>query len=151
MRLKSVHKRYSALVHGVWPSSIKIVKQPLLKNVLKNGERIVSICNTGKISETHFYIQEHFVSSTLVSIVPITGRTHQIRVHSAHVGFPIIFDSRYGNKLLNKKLNNKNKRLCLHAEYITFIHPYTLKKVTFFAPMDNQLKTLIKMLRNNKI
>jgi 23S rRNA pseudouridine955/2504/2580 synthase len=100
LRDKQVDKRYQALVHGVWPENRFKVKAPLVKNVLKSGERMVSVNEVeGKPSETRFRILESFDDATLVEASPITGRTHQIRVHCLHAGHPIACDDKYGNEV----------------------------------------------------
>ncbi len=81
LRNGQMDKRYQALVSGSWPENRFKVKAPLRKNVLQSGERLVSVSDDGKPSETRYRILESFAQATLVEASPITGRTHQIRVH----------------------------------------------------------------------
>ena len=97
LRLKQMQKNYLALVKGNWPSECKVVQAPLLKNVLKSGERVVKVNAEGKPSETRFKVEERFGFATLVKASPVTGRTHQIRVHTQYANHPIAFDDRYGD------------------------------------------------------
>lgn len=80
------------------------VQAPLLKNILQSGERIVRVNQEGKPSETRFKVEERYAFATLVRCSPVTGRTHQIRVHTQYAGHPIAFDDRYGDREFDKQL-----------------------------------------------
>ncbi|MGP1930074.1 MAG: RluA family pseudouridine synthase, partial [Arsenophonus sp. ET-DL12-MAG3] len=147
LRLKQIQKQYIALVRGHWPEHIKIIKAPLLRNTLQSGERIVKVSNNGKFSETHFKIEKYFSNSTLLKINPITGRTHQIRVHTQYVKHPIACDNRYGDINFNQQLAITGlKRLFLHASSLMFFHPVNMKKLTFYATLDQKLKNYLTLL-----
>ncbi|MFP3037062.1 MAG: 23S rRNA pseudouridine(955/2504/2580) synthase RluC [Arsenophonus sp. ER-BJ3-MAG3] len=147
LRLKQIQKQYIALVRGHWPEHIKIIKAPLLRNTLQSGERIVKVSNNGKFSETHFKIEKYFSNSTLLKINPITGRTHQIRVHTQYVKHPIACDNRYGDINFNQQLAITGlKRLFLHANSLMFFHPVNMKKLTFYATLDQKLKNYLTLL-----
>ena len=149
LRDKKVDKRYQALVSGEWPANRFKVKAPLLKNTLKSGERIVLVDEEGKPSETRFRILESFVDATLVEASPITGRTHQIRVHSLHAGHPIACDNRYGNEVFDQRAKNLGlKRLFLHAHYLAFIHPNSEQRVSYKAPLEPALVSVLKRFRS---
>ncbi|PMJ07277.1 RNA pseudouridine synthase, partial [Vibrio splendidus] len=94
-REKTVQKYYFALVMGEWKNSCKVVNAPLLKNEVNS---IVRVNPNGKASETRFKVLEKFQDATLVQASPITGRTHQIRVHAQYTGHPIAWDDRYGDR-----------------------------------------------------
>ena len=104
LRDKGMQKDYLALVRGQWQSHIKVVQAPLLKNILQSGERIVRVNQEGKPSETRFKIEERYEFATLVRCSPVTGRTHQIRVHTQYAGHPIASDDRYGDRDFDKQL-----------------------------------------------
>jgi len=115
-------KRYVLLVHGKWNISNNIVNLPLLKLNLKSGERIVIVDKQGKESLTLFNTIKIFDNYSLLNAELKTGRTHQIRVHAAAMGFPIVGDDKYGGK--NIKMGSadsyKLHRLFLHAQMIKF-------------------------------
>lgn len=129
LRLKQMQKDYLALVRGHWQSHTKVIQAPLLKNILQSGERVVRVSPEGKPSETRFKVEERFDNATLVKASPVTGRTHQIRVHTLHAGHPIAFDNRYGDKQFDSQLADTGlKRLFLHASALKFTHPKTGRK-----------------------
>lgn len=151
LREKGMQKDYLALVRGNWPSHIKSVKAPLLKNILQSGERIVRVNAEGKPSETRFKVEERFEFATLVKASPITGRTHQIRVHTLHAGHPIAYDDRYGVTEFDQQLAFSGlKRLFLHAAALTFTHPVTEETLRVEAPMDPMLHNCLQALRSQK-
>lgn len=151
LRDKTMQKDYLALVRGEWPSHLKSVKAPLLKNILQSGERVVKVSSEGKPSETRFKVEERFGFATLVKASPVTGRTHQIRVHTLHAGHPIAFDDRYGVAVFDQQLASTGlSRLFLHAAALTFIHPATGETLRVEAPLDSGLKHCLNTLRQKK-
>jgi len=149
LRLKTVDKRYQALVPGQWPKTRFKVKAPLRKNVLKSGERLVSVSPDGKPSETRYRILQQFKQATLIEASPITGRTHQIRVHCLHAGHPIACDDKYGDKVFEQQLNKLGfDRLFLHAYRISFVHPRSEKVMSVEAPLDQKLEQILKVLQD---
>ncbi|WP_038891575.1 23S rRNA pseudouridine(955/2504/2580) synthase RluC [Yersinia enterocolitica] len=148
LRLKGMQKDYLALVRGQWQSHCKAVQAPLLKNIMQSGERMVKVSSEGKPSETRFKIEERFEHATLVKASPITGRTHQIRVHALHAGHPIAFDDRYGDREFDSQLQGTGlHRLFLHAAALRFEHPNTGETMRIEAPLDNQLRHCLAVLR----
>ena len=146
-REDNVSKRYLALLSGHMQAAKVHVDASLLKNVMKSGERIVVVSQNGKQSSTFFYTKRKFSMATLVEARPKTGRTHQIRVHAAHIGCPIVGDDRYGKEDVNRKFSQHGfKRLFLHASSLRFKHPEIGKEMTFQAPLDNQLVELLDKL-----
>ncbi|MEQ1620760.1 MAG: 23S rRNA pseudouridine(955/2504/2580) synthase RluC [Methylococcales bacterium] len=144
-REDQVQKTYLALLTGQWARKKLVVTAPLLKNVSKGGERMVVISQAGKEAETLFRRLKVFNDSTLVEASPKTGRTHQIRVHAASLGHPIVGDDRYGRDDLNREFKARGyKRMFLHAQQVTFKHPATGAALTIVAPLPRQLETLLK-------
>lgn len=151
LRLKQMQKNYLALVKGNWPSLCKVVQAPLLKNTLKSGERIVRVDQEGKPSETRFKVEERFEFATLIKASPVTGRTHQIRVHCQYAGHSIAFDDRYGDTQFDASLTGTRlNRLFLHAANVRFIHPKTENEIVLDAPMDTTLLHCLADLRKQK-
>ncbi|MCX8955766.1 23S rRNA pseudouridine(955/2504/2580) synthase RluC [Erwinia psidii] len=150
LREKGMQKDYLALVRGQWPSHLKAVQAPLLKNILQSGERVVRVSAEGKPSETRFKVEERYPHATLLRASPITGRTHQIRVHTLHAGHPIAFDNRYGEKDFDAQLAGSGlKRLFLHALALRFTHPATGEVMRMEAPLDDELKQCLAVLRKS--
>lgn len=128
---RAVRKRYWLLTDRPVPSGNILVKSALVRV----GDRYCSrpIVAGSEVAETRFTVLKvsgahPFGPSTLVEAEPLTGRTHQIRVHAADNGFPILGDTRYGG--------SAGRRVCLHAAQITFRHPATGQEVSFRAPAD---------------
>jgi 23S rRNA pseudouridine955/2504/2580 synthase len=149
-RDKKVQKFYHALVNGHWPMKLTRVTEALKKNDLKSGERIVVVDNDqGKSSETRFKVLQHYRGATLVRAFPVTGRTHQIRVHCQTSGHSIAMDTKYGHEEFDEYVKSKGlKRLFLHAASIEFTHPSTEQRLKFEAPLEANLeKVLTKLVR----
>jgi 23S rRNA pseudouridine955/2504/2580 synthase len=121
LRGDGVDKRYMALVRGNWPAAKKKISAPLLKNNLRSGERMVEVNPEGKEALTVFRVLRRFGEfATLVEASPITGRTHQIRVHAKHAGHSIAGDSKYGDEDFTREIRDLGgKRLFLHAYALT--------------------------------
>ena len=117
LRGDGVDKRYMALVRGRWEAGAKQVNAPLLKNTLRSGERVVEVADEGKEALTLFRVLRRFGDfATLVEARPITGRTHQIRVHTRHAGHAIAGDNKYGDEEFSGLIREMGgKRLFLHA------------------------------------
>ena len=121
IRDKHVDKIYSAVVKGKWPKNLNKIQLSLKKESLKSGERFVQVNKKGKFSETEFELISSGKSNSLVKAKIITGRTHQIRVHSKYKGHPIVGDTKYGDQLYNKELQLTGlNRMLLHAKSIKF-------------------------------
>ncbi|WP_027711697.1 23S rRNA pseudouridine(955/2504/2580) synthase RluC [Dickeya chrysanthemi] len=151
LRGKGMQKDYLALVRGQWQSHCKSVQAPLLKNVLQSGERIVRVNSEGKPSETLFKVEERFDCATLVRASPVTGRTHQIRVHTQYAGHPIAFDDRYGDRDFDAQLTGTGlKRLFLHAQALRFEHPHSGEMLRIEAPLDEGLRHCLQVLRQRQ-
>ncbi len=147
LRTRQVEKTYLALVRGAWPAGVKTIHAPLQKNVLASGERMVRVHPQGKPSETRFVRQEAFACATLMRAHPVSGRTHQIRVHATHAGHPIAGDSKYGTEAFNQTMAEFNlNRLFLHAESIT-LHGESESPGHFSVPLPDNLASVLERLR----
>jgi 23S rRNA pseudouridine955/2504/2580 synthase len=147
LRSGEIKKTYVALVAGHWPKSLLKVDAPLYKNQLQSGERIVRVQTEGKSSLTEFSVRHYYTESTLVAAMPITGRTHQIRVHAQFAKHPIVGDEKYGDKEINKKMRQLGcKRLFLHASQLEFTLPSIEKTITLNAELPEDLNQFLKRL-----
>jgi 23S rRNA pseudouridine955/2504/2580 synthase len=141
-------KQYLALLVGKMPNGTMTVNAPLQKSVIRGGERVVRVDPAGKASTSHFTLLERRGGHSFCKIRIETGRTHQIRVHAAHIGHPVAGDDKYGDKDANKKLAASYglKRLFLHAASMQFAlndgqSPYTLN-----APLAPELNAVLDRL-----
>jgi 23S rRNA pseudouridine955/2504/2580 synthase len=169
LREDQIDKRYLALVAGDWPRARRSVEAPLEKNVLKSGERMVRVSREGKRAVTEFAVLErltgatlleakpvtgrthqirvHAQGATLLEAKPVTGRTHQIRVHAQFAGYPLLGDDKYGDArgaALCREIGLK--RLFLHASSLRFALPGT-GTLELQAPLDQDLDKILEKLR----
>ncbi|MEM1141724.1 MAG: RluA family pseudouridine synthase [Pseudomonadota bacterium] len=137
-----VSKTYLALVHGHWPRAVSSMTAPLQRVERKSGERIVVVNRAGKPSQTSFTAKKRYAASTLIEAKPVTGRTHQIRVHAAFAGHPLLGDDKYGNDDSNAlTIQLELKRLFLHAAKLSFtLHERVME---FEAPLDCELQRVL--------
>ena len=145
-----IDKIYHTLVAGEWPKTVNQVRAPLLRYTLKSGERMVKVDDEGKPSVTRYRVLEKFAGVSLLEAKPVTGRTHQIRVHCLHMGYPIIGDDKYGLEEANRNQRQQGlKRLFLHAAQLRLTDPSTGQEVVINAPYDPALSNAIQRLNNN--
>jgi 23S rRNA pseudouridine955/2504/2580 synthase len=147
-----IEKRYSALVKGDWTDAKRHVRLPLAKYVTAAGEKRVSVDpEDGQDAHTIFSLVERFGDATLLDCDIRTGRTHQIRVHLAHIGFPIVGDDKYGDFRLNKSVqavkNGGLKRMFLHARMLRLAHPLTGEALNLESPLPRDLSRYLDFLR----
>lgn len=142
-----IQKRYLALVYGTWPKHLKDVKAPLQKNELKSGERVVKVSQEGKDSHTRYGLERRFEGYTLVNAEPVTGRTHQIRVHCQFSGHSIVGDDKYASDSELKQSKAQGaKRLFLHAQSLKFKHPDSGEWLKVEAPLDDDYSSFLNQL-----
>jgi len=133
-------KRYLVLVKGRWMNTTQHVKSPLYKFLTEGGERRVMVREDGKASHTVFRLLARWPEMSLLEAQLKTGRTHQIRVHLSHLGFPILGDEKYGEFSLNKNLKRDGlKRMALHAWRMAFRHPLTAAPLEVVAPLPDSI------------
>ena len=144
---RGADKRYLVLVKGRWMDPLRNVKLPLFKYLLDSGERRVRVAENGKASHTIFRLKARWENFTLLEAELKTGRTHQIRVHLAHLGFPIAGDEKYGDFSLNRELPKAGlKRMFLHAWQMKFPHPVSGDPLHLEAPLPEALDSFLKKL-----
>ncbi|AKA70226.1 RluA family pseudouridine synthase [Clostridium scatologenes] len=138
----SMTRAYTALVEGILKEDDGIIDKPLGRHPV---ERIkISVIKDGKKAVTHYKVLERFKNNTLVECVLETGRTHQIRVHMAYIGHPLVGDPVYGYKKQRFNLNGQ----MLHAKKLGFIHPSTNEYIEFMSDLPDYFKKVLNVLRN---
>ena len=139
-----MEKCYLALLMGRWEGGKRRVDQPLLKNTLRSGERVVTVNPEGKEALSLFRPVKRFADSTLVEVSLMTGRTHQIRVHAAAIGHPIAGDEKYGDESFNREMKAQGlRRLFLHAHSLGFSLEAHELAYRFSAPLDDELNRVL--------
>ncbi len=151
LREGRVEKRYSVLVKGDWVNDRQHVRLALTKYINRHGERRVSVDDEGMESHTVFSLLKRFRAFSLLEADLKTGRTHQIRVHLSHLGFPIVGDDKYGDFELNKRVARgtdtaRFARMFLHACATAFKHPVTSRPMALEAPLPAECTEFLKGL-----
>ncbi len=147
LRNKDMEKSYLALVKGTWNIDLRRVDVPLRKNLLRSGERVVRVVADGKQAITEFDSISVGERASLIQANLVTGRTHQIRVHTSHIGYPIAGDEKYGDDTFNRWMRGEElRRLFLHAWKLAFNHPDTEEKVYLQAPLGEDLHRVVERL-----
>jgi len=151
-----IEKRYLALVRGRWMDPLRHVRVPLVKLQDQDGQRFVRVAKQQEESVTEANVHSaHSVVRLLVrwreySLLEVelkTGRTHQIRVHLAHLGYPVLGDEKYGDFALNKKLKTQGlKRMALHAWKLEFEHPQGDGQLKLEAPLPDPILRFVRRL-----
>ena len=149
MRHNRIEKKYIMMVEGEWVEPKKIVELMLKKTFTQGGERRVNVTDDeddsqNQMSKTIFYLKKSLGSYSLLEAKLITGRTHQLRVQLAHLGFPILGDDKYGDFALNRALQKKGlKRMFLHAFSMKMKHPLTEELLELKAPLPRELDAFL--------
>ncbi|THF60870.1 RluA family pseudouridine synthase [Pseudothauera rhizosphaerae] len=147
MREGRMEKRYLVLVAGRWNNPLQHVKLPLYKYLTPEGERRVRVSEEGKPSHSIVRLLRRWRRFSLLEVELKTGRTHQIRVHLTHLGFPLAGDDKYGDFALNKQLEGEGlKRMFLHAASLRFRHPLTGEEIALSSPLPDELQQFIDHL-----
>jgi 23S rRNA pseudouridine955/2504/2580 synthase len=148
LREREMDKRYLALVGGRWPFGEKTIDLPLKTNQKQGGERVVRVHAEGQEATTTFRPVRHFGKlATLLEVDLGTGRTHQIRVHAAHAGYPVAGDEKYGDRERDAKLKPFGlNRMFLHAQSLTFQRSGATEPFTVSAPLPEELQSVLDRL-----
>lgn len=147
-----IDKRYLALVRGRWQGGPREVAAALARDRARGGERRVEVDSEGREATSRFSFRGHYGPASLVEIELHTGRTHQARVHAAHIGHPIAGDDKYGEREFNRALHALGlNRLFLHAATLRFDHPVTRAKIGVKAALPAELATLLEKLREEPV
>jgi len=133
----SIQRKYIAIVSGRLEFDEDVIEAPIARDPLKRKNMTVSFAQNSKYAKTHYRTLKRGKDFSLLELRPFTGRTHQLRVHLAFLGHPILGDTKYGK-------NNVFSRLALHAQEIGFIHPTTNKPVHFTSKIPPEFQDFIK-------
>ncbi|MGM0983930.1 MAG: RluA family pseudouridine synthase [Pseudomonadota bacterium] len=148
LKERQMDKQYLALVAGRWPARRDFVSARLDRYELANGERRVRVEAGGKVARTRFAVREAFEKVTLIEAEPVTGRTHQIRVHAAHAGHPLLGDDKYGSRESQRLAATLGlSRLFLHASALSFPEPSSGRPVRIKAPLPDELDAVLDRAR----
>ena len=146
-----IAKRYLALVKGRWRNVLQHVRAPLHKYLLPDGERRVRVASDGKAAHSIVRLVARWENFSLLEVELKTGRTHQIRVHLAHLGFPIAGDDKYGDFALNRELARIGlPRMFLHAARLSLPHPLTGEAIELESSLPAELAAFVSALDNNE-
>lgn len=144
---RGADKRYQVLVAGRWMDPVRNVRVPLLKYLQPSGERRVRVSEAGKASHTVFRLLARWEHFSLLEAHLKTGRTHQIRVHLAHLGYPVAGDEKYGDFALNRVLARDGlKRMFLHAWTMRLPNPLDGRDLVVEAPLPVALRRFLHSL-----
>jgi 23S rRNA pseudouridine1911/1915/1917 synthase len=143
LKVHSITRVYHAIVHGVLKDDEGTVDAPIGRHPVDRKKMSINHKN-GKEAITHYKVLQRFHNYTYIECRLETGRTHQIRVHMAHLGHPVAGDMVYGNDKKSSYLNGQ----CLHAIKIGFIHPRTKEYLEFTSDLPEYFKDFIKRLKN---
>ena len=145
LREGEVDKRYLAVVKGAWTRKETELREALHKYVNAKGERRVSVQEGGMEAATRVKPLKVHPELTLLELRLLTGRTHQIRVHLAHAGHPVLGDDKYGDFDLNHAMAKAGvKRLFLHAARLALRHPLTGDALVFSAPVPEDMQSFMR-------
>mgnify|MGYP001766651087 CR=1 FL=1 len=133
----SITRKYIAIVNGRTEFDEDIIEAPIGRHPLKRKDMAVSFLPHTKYAKTHYKTLKRSSDFSLLELSPYTGRTHQLRVHLAYLGYPILGDAKYGKR-------DNFERLALHAKEIGFIHPRTGKSVHFSSQLPLEFQKFIK-------
>ncbi|HEX5611226.1 MAG TPA: RluA family pseudouridine synthase [Burkholderiales bacterium] len=141
LRDGEIDKQYLAIVKGAPPKKTFQIRESLHKHVTAGGERRVSVVEEGQPSVTKVQMVAKSDRFSLLRLGLLTGRTHQIRVHLAHAGHPVLGDDKYGDFELNRALARQGvKRLMLHAQRLSFKHPVDQNPMRLEAPLPDGMQ-----------
>jgi len=140
-----VDKRYLTLVKGRWSGGSRVVDSALGNMRLASGERRMAVEEEGKASATQFVPRAVYRDASLMEARPVTGRTHQIRVHAAYIGHPIAGDTKYGEREFNREMRHRGlRRLFLHAHELSLTHPASGHPIQIQAPLPEVLEKVLR-------
>ncbi len=139
---RQVEKRYLALIHGIPATNRGVVDAPIAR--VDNSR--FEVANQGRSAVTEYHVQETYRDAALVELVPKTGRTHQLRVHMASLGHPLLGDIRYGGRVQHQELQVET--FFLHANRLALWHPIDQQRLILDAPLPEEFRRCIDQLKS---
>ena len=146
---RHVEKTYVALVHGVPHPGVGRIETQIGRSS-RDRKQMTATPRRGRDAATHFHVTEAFTDFCCMQIGIETGRTHQIRVHMATIGHPVVGDAVYGGRYSRRPLPAPANRQMLHAASLSFDHPGTGERVTYEAPLPDDMLALLAALRGDR-
>jgi 23S rRNA pseudouridine955/2504/2580 synthase len=144
LREGEVEKVYLSVVGGHWEGAARELRESLHKYIDSKGERRVAVHEDGMESITRVRVLKKTAEYSFLEVRLLTGRTHQIRVHLAHAGHPVLGDGKYGDFELNRRLEKAGvRRLFLHASRLALMHPLTKEKLELRSPLPADMKAFV--------
>jgi len=140
---RTISKVYLALTEGLLPAVDGVIDAPVGRDP-KRRKRMAVVPRAGREARTEYHVLESFAENTLVQVTPITGRTHQIRIHFLFIGHPLVGDPVYGHRRQRLPL----ARQFLHATRLAFALPSTGETAEFSSDMPEDLSVVLEMLRD---
>lgn len=151
-RKNRLKKYYFVVTHGRWPPRKQHINAPIMRNILRSGERLSRVQPGGKECLTEFRSTASDGQYSVLEAAPITGRTHQIRVHCRYAGFPVVGDDKYGFEDEDRKLRIRGmKRLMLHAARLEIPALGDYPAIVVEAPVEGQMQRLIDEINMSNI
>lgn len=131
----SIKRKYAAIVRGRMEFDENVIEAPIARHVTKRESMAIDFSDKSRYAKTYYRTLKRFDDCSLLQLEPFTGRTHQLRVHLAFIGHPILGDKKYGKR-------NDFSRLALHAQSLGFIHPASGKFVEFKSSLPQEFLSL---------
>jgi 23S rRNA pseudouridine1911/1915/1917 synthase len=155
LQRRTVSRRYLCLAYGVIRREDGVIDAPLTRDSKSRVRMAVARAGTGRRALTRFHVLERFRTSTFLECRLETGRTHQIRVHLASMGHPLLGDETYGGRrapsgeALPEELMRGLEGVALHAAGLSFLHPVTGELVELASPLPNRIVRILSHLRRH--
>ncbi|MFB3897664.1 MAG: RluA family pseudouridine synthase [bacterium] len=152
LKARSITRKYLALVYGIVEPKDGFIETQIGRHP-KDRKKMAVVTEKGRIAGTYYKVLQYFNGYTLLECKLTTGRTHQIRVHLAHLGYPVVGDTTYANRKTRKlpgAIESAVKQLngqALHAQTLGFIHPITKKYLEFTAPLPPNYQKLLDIIK----
>ena len=143
---RQVHKEYRAIVVGAPPEEIGVIQTHISRS-RRDRKKMAATVSEGKAALTRYRVLENFFHASYLSLEPLTGRTHQIRVHLSHIGHPVAGDRQYSRDTPFRKLGIDFPRQMLHAYKLHFHHPHFSERTRITAPVPEDFRSALERLR----